>query len=75
MSVVAWDHLECYGHGKTDINSWHFYTRDYEFARKHISDVVRETYVGSACNYVDWTSAGIATPYQQRIRRLRCPRW
>ena len=52
MSVVAWDHLQTYGHGDTDINSWHFYTADYEFARKHIANVVKETYAGSSYNYV-----------------------
>jgi beta-galactosidase/beta-glucuronidase len=29
MSVVAWEHLQYYGHGDTDINSWHFYIDDY----------------------------------------------
>ncbi|MEO7934597.1 MAG: sugar-binding domain-containing protein [Chthoniobacterales bacterium] len=52
MSVVAWDHLQNYGHGDTDINSWHFYTNNYEFARKHIENVVKETYQGSDYNYV-----------------------
>lgn len=51
MSVVAWDHLERYGHGDTDINSWHFYTHDYYHAHRHIADVVRETYAGSTYNY------------------------
>ncbi|HEX8372265.1 MAG TPA: glycoside hydrolase family 2 TIM barrel-domain containing protein, partial [Chthoniobacterales bacterium] len=58
MSVVAWDHLQTYGHGDTDINSWHFYTNDYEFSRKHIADVVRETYAGSSFNYVPGKSQG-----------------
>jgi hypothetical protein len=52
MSVVAWDHLQYYGHGATDINSWHFYTDDYERARTHIQEVVTETYAGSSFNYV-----------------------
>lgn len=52
MSVVAWEHLQYYGHGETDINSWHFYTTDYSTARRWISDVVEQTYVGSAFNYV-----------------------
>ena len=30
MSVVAWAHLQYYGHGATDMNSWHFYMNDYE---------------------------------------------
>ncbi|MDQ3623163.1 MAG: glycoside hydrolase family 2, partial [Verrucomicrobiota bacterium] len=52
MSVVAWDHLQYYGHGATDINSWHFYTDNYARAREHIQNVVEETYTGSTFNYV-----------------------
>ena len=52
MSVVAWDHLEYYGHGDTDVNSWHFYTDNYEKARGQISEVVEKTYAGSTFNYV-----------------------
>ncbi len=52
MSVVAWDHLQYYGHGKTDVNSWHFYTDSYEKARAIIQEVVQETYTGSTFNYV-----------------------
>ena len=52
MSVVAWDHLQYYGHGETDVNSWHFYTNSYAFARQHIEDVVEKTYAGSTFNYV-----------------------
>ncbi|MEP6936435.1 MAG: sugar-binding domain-containing protein [Chthoniobacterales bacterium] len=52
MSVVAWEHLQYYGHGQTDINSWHFYTDDYEKARTSIHDVVEQTYSGSSFNYV-----------------------
>ena len=52
MSVVAWEHLEYYGHGNTDINSWHFYTNDYEIARENIRNVVEKTYAGSTFNYV-----------------------
>lgn len=52
MSVVAWDHLQYYGHGETDVNSWHFYTGQYETARKWIRDVVEKTYAGSTFNYV-----------------------
>jgi hypothetical protein len=52
MSVVAWDHLEYYGHGDTDVNSWHFYTNDYAKARRQIIDVVENTYAGSTFNYV-----------------------
>jgi beta-galactosidase/beta-glucuronidase len=52
MSVVAWEHLQYYGHGKTDVNSWHFYTNDYDQARANIDQVVTQTYAGSTFNYV-----------------------
>ena len=52
MSVVAWEHLQYYGHGETDVNSWHFYTSDYSTARRWISEVVDQTYPGSTFNYV-----------------------
>jgi hypothetical protein len=52
MSVVSWDHLELYGHGDTDINSWHFYIDDYHQAKEHIARVVRDTYAGSDLNYI-----------------------
>jgi len=51
MSVVAWDHLEHYGHGRTDVNSWHFYSSNYAQAKEHIEQVVHETYAGSRFNY------------------------
>ena len=52
MSVVAWQHVEYYGHGATDVNSWHFYLKDYEQARAAIDDVVAKTYSGSNFNYI-----------------------
>lgn len=52
MSVVPWEHLERYGHGQTDINSWHFYSSDYAKSRKYIERVVEQTYTGSKFNYV-----------------------
>jgi hypothetical protein len=52
MSVVAWDHLQYYGHGETDMNSWHFYTSDYAKARRQIEDIVENTYAGSTLNYL-----------------------
>ncbi|MFL6589077.1 MAG: glycoside hydrolase family 2 protein [Chthoniobacterales bacterium] len=58
MSVVAWDHLAYYGHGDTDVNSWHFYTKDYEHARRQIIDVVEKTYAGSTFNYVEGFQQG-----------------
>ena len=58
MSVVAWEHLENYGHGRTDVNSWHFYMNDYARAKEHIAEVVKETYVGSRFNYAEGFSQG-----------------
>ncbi len=52
MSVVAWAHVQYYGHGATDVNSWHFYQGDYERARAAINDVVAQTYAGSSFNYI-----------------------
>ncbi len=52
MSVVAWEHLQYYGHGETDVNSWHFYTADYEKAHQWVRHVVEKTYAGSTFNYV-----------------------
>jgi hypothetical protein len=58
MSVVAWDHLANYGHGDTDVNSWHFYTNDYATARRQINEVVEKTYTGSTFNYVEGFQQG-----------------
>jgi hypothetical protein len=58
MSVCHWGHLEYFLHGNTDINSWHFYSHDYEYAKKHISTVVENTYKGSEFNYVPGYSHG-----------------
>ena len=52
MSVVAWAHVQYYGHGATDVNSWHFYINDYERARAAIDEVVEKTYAGSSFNYI-----------------------
>ena len=47
------DNSPClYDHVETEINSWHFYINDYEQAKEHIANVVKETYPGSAFNYV-----------------------
>ena len=47
------DNSPClYDHVETEINSWHFYINDYKDAKKHIANVVEETYPGSAFNYV-----------------------
>ena len=40
-------------HVITDINSWHFYTGDFEQAKSLVEEVVRETYPGSKFNYAD----------------------
>ncbi|MCI0748303.1 MAG: glycoside hydrolase family 2 [Verrucomicrobia subdivision 3 bacterium] len=52
MSVCHWEHLEYFGHGDTDINSWHFYINDYHQAKEHIDKIVKSTFVGSTFNYV-----------------------
>jgi hypothetical protein len=52
MRVVAWGHVQYYGHGATDVNSWHFYLEDYEQARAAIHEVVAQTYSGSSFNYI-----------------------
>jgi hypothetical protein len=47
------DNSAClYDHVKTDINTWHFYINDHDRARQHVERVVRETYPGSAFNFV-----------------------
>jgi hypothetical protein len=53
MSVVQWEHVEYYGHGETDINSWHFYINDYEQAKAHIDQIVAQTRTGSTLNYTE----------------------
>ncbi len=39
-------------HVETDINTWHFYINGYEEVRKHVSNVVEQTFVGSPFNYI-----------------------
>lgn len=47
------DNSPCrYDHVVTDINSWHFYIDDVEAARKHIEEVVTQTYPGSTFNFI-----------------------
>ena len=47
------DNSPCrYDHVETQINSWHFYINDYQKAKDHIANVVKETYPGSSFNYV-----------------------
>ncbi len=58
MSVVYWDHLDYYGHGDTDINSWHFYIDDYERAREHIEKIASDTFKGSTFNQVEGFAQG-----------------
>jgi hypothetical protein len=50
---LAEDNSPCnYDHVATDLNTWHFYINDYGAARKHIDNVVAQTYPGSPFNYV-----------------------
>ena len=47
------DNSPChYNHVESDINSWHFYINNYRQVRRHIQNVVDQTYPGSAFNYV-----------------------
>ena len=47
------DNSPChFNHVESDINSWHFYINDYAQVRRHVQQVVDETYAGSSYNYV-----------------------
>ncbi len=47
------DNSPCnYDHVETDINSWHYYINDYAQVRRHIQNVVDQTYPGSTFNYI-----------------------
>lgn len=47
------DNSAClYDHVKTDLNTWHFYISDYDRAKRHVEQVVKQTYEGSPFNYV-----------------------
>lgn len=41
-----------YDHVVTDLNSWHFYIDEYGRARRHIQQVVDQTFAGGTFNYV-----------------------
>jgi hypothetical protein len=41
-----------YDHVTTDINTWHFYIGDYDQARRHVENVVSQTYEGSPYHFV-----------------------
>lgn len=45
-SPCNWDHVA------SDLNTWHFYINGYEEVRKHVEEVVEQTYVGSTFNYI-----------------------
>lgn len=48
------DNSPCnYDHVVTDVNSWHFYIYEHNNARKHIENVVVQTFPGSNFNYAD----------------------
>ena len=53
------DNSPCnYDHVETDINSWHYYINDYQQVRRHIQNVVDQTYPGSTFNYIgDYTQS------------------
>jgi hypothetical protein len=51
-SACNYDHVVC------DLNTWHFYINDYERARDHIANVVKNTFPGSEFNFVKGLNQG-----------------
>ncbi|CAA9292764.1 MAG: GH2 [uncultured Chloroflexi bacterium] len=48
-----------YDHVTTDINTWHFYISDYDQARRHVENVVSQTYEGSPYHFVGGVYADV----------------
>lgn len=48
-----------YDHVTTDINTWHFYIGDYDQARRHVENVVSQTYEGSPYHFVGGVYADV----------------
>ena len=44
----------------TDINTWHFYIGDYDRARRHVQNVVEQSFEGSPYHYVGGVYADVA---------------
>ena len=49
-----------YDHVTTDLNTWHFYIGDYDRARRHVQNVVEQSYEGSPYHYVGGVYADVA---------------
>ena len=61
-----------YDHVTTDINSWHFYIGDYDQARRHVENVVSQTFEGSPYHFVGGVYGDVegATEYKQGTQPL-----
>ena len=61
-----------YDHVTTDINTWHFYIGDYDQARRHVENVVSQTYEGSPYHFVGGVYGDIeeAKEYKQGTQPL-----
>ncbi|MDQ3702000.1 MAG: hypothetical protein M3442_13920 [Chloroflexota bacterium] len=61
-----------YDHVTTDINSWHFYIGDYDRARRHVENVVTQSFEGSPYHYVGGVYADVqgADAYRQGTQPL-----
>lgn len=65
-STYLWDHVT------TDLNSWHFYHGDYDRARRHIENVVSQTFEGSPYHFVGGVYGDVqgAEAYRQGTQPL-----
>ncbi|MGH2367229.1 MAG: hypothetical protein ACRDI2_03440, partial [Chloroflexota bacterium] len=61
-----------YDHVTTDINTWHFYIGDYDRARRHVENVVSQSFEGSPYHYVGGVYADVqgADAYRQGTQPL-----
>ncbi|HEU5315143.1 MAG TPA: glycoside hydrolase family 2 TIM barrel-domain containing protein [Chloroflexota bacterium] len=61
-----------YDHVTTDINTWHFYIGDYDQARRHVENVVSQTFEGSPYHFVGGVYADVegAGEYKQGTQPL-----
>jgi hypothetical protein len=65
-STYLWDHVT------TDINTWHFYLGDYDRARRHVENVVSQTFEGSPYHFVGGVYGDVqgAEAYRQGTQPL-----
>ncbi|HEX2036516.1 MAG TPA: glycoside hydrolase family 2 TIM barrel-domain containing protein, partial [Chloroflexota bacterium] len=61
-----------YDHVTTDLNTWHFYIGDYERARRHVDNVVSQSFEGSPYHYVGGVYGDVqgAEAYRQGTQPL-----